>query len=111
MAASAAMTRPAPRSHSVAVIQPELPVLQNTRSHRKVATKNAIGNGMSIGWIGCPAMLAVLFGLRRVIAIARGPQPFAKRRDCSIKAGSAKREHWRRREVPIFEGCVAKYLC
>src|SRR5215475_2793568 len=32
-------------------------------SQTSVATKNAIGNGMSIGWMGCPAMLAVGWGL------------------------------------------------
>ena len=31
--------------------------------HHHFATKKAIGNGISIGWIGWPAMLAVLFGL------------------------------------------------
>jgi hypothetical protein len=52
MAAKAAITRPVPKSHSVASNQRSLPLPQNIRSHRKVGTKNAIGNGISIGWIG-----------------------------------------------------------
>src|SRR3954447_25118195 len=32
-------------------------------SQARVATKNAMGNGISIGWIGWPAMLAVERGL------------------------------------------------
>src|SRR5947207_202464 len=62
-AASAAMISPAPSSHSVASNQLAFRVPQKTRSHTKVATKKAIGNGISIGWIGCPATLAVLRGL------------------------------------------------
>jgi hypothetical protein len=34
-----------------------------SRLESKVETKKAIGNGISIGCIGCPAIDAVLFGL------------------------------------------------
>jgi len=54
--------RPAPNSHSVGSNQPGRPVIQNPTSHANVAIKNAIGNGINIGWIGWPAMLAVLQG-------------------------------------------------
>ena len=77
---SAAMIRPAPSSHSVASNQREFPVAQKTRSQTNVATKNAIGNGISIGWIGCPAMLAVLRGFRDGFggAIVMGSTPEQK---------------------------------
>jgi hypothetical protein len=52
--------------------QNELPLRQKARSHTKVATKKAIGNGTSIGWIGCPAILAVLLGFGMIASQVRG---------------------------------------
>jgi hypothetical protein len=39
-------------------------VRQKTRSQKNAAVKNATGNGINIGWIGWPAILAVLRGFR-----------------------------------------------
>jgi hypothetical protein len=36
------------------------------RSQTNVATKNAIGKGISMGWIGCPKKLAELTGFAMV---------------------------------------------
>jgi hypothetical protein len=66
IAARSAMTMPAPSSHSDAIDQSALPVRQKARSHTSVATKNAMGNGISIGWIGWPPMLAVERGFDMV---------------------------------------------
>src|SRR5581483_7530670 len=63
VAASAAITRPAPNSQTLAVAQAWLPVCQTMRSATKAETKKAIGKGTSMGWMGWPAMLAVLRGL------------------------------------------------
>src|SRR3954471_24121935 len=62
-AARAAITRPAPNSHVADVATVALPLRQNTTSHTSVATKKATGKGISMGWMGWPAMLAVLRGL------------------------------------------------
>ena len=48
----------------VASAQLMFAVCQKTRSQKNAAIKNAIGNEMNIGWIGWPAMLAVLRGFR-----------------------------------------------
>src|SRR5687767_5431289 len=58
------MMRPAPSNQRVASAQLEFAVCQNTRSHTNAAMKNAIGNGINIGWTGWPAILAVLRGFR-----------------------------------------------
>src|SRR3954470_10781566 len=58
------MIKAAPRSQSEAVLQAGLPVRQKIRSQTNVATRKATGNGISIGWSGCPAIWAVLCGLR-----------------------------------------------
>src|SRR4051794_29196533 len=68
-AASAAMIRAAPRSQSEAVLQAGLPVRQKIRSQTNVATRNATGNGISMGWSGCPAIWAVLCGLGEAIVL------------------------------------------
>src|SRR5665213_4423423 len=65
-AAIAAITRPAPSNQGVAMAQAWLAVCQKTRSQMNVATKNAIGNGTSIGWMGWPAIFAVLRGFGMV---------------------------------------------
>src|SRR2546421_4565487 len=62
-AATNAVMTAAPRSHIDARAQFAFPVDQKTRSVTKAETRNATGNGISMGWIGCPAMLAVLLGL------------------------------------------------
>ena len=51
-AASAAITRPAPSNQGVAAAHATFPVCQKTKSETNVPTKNAIGNGISMGWIG-----------------------------------------------------------
>ena len=66
-AASAAMIKAAPSSQSAAVLQAGLPVRQKIKSQASVATRKATGNGISIGWSGCPAICAVLCGLREAI--------------------------------------------
>src|SRR4051812_48648521 len=63
MAARAAINKPAPKSHVADVATVALPLRQNTTSHTSVATKKATGNGISMGCMGWPAMLAVLRGL------------------------------------------------
>src|SRR5205085_7401040 len=37
-------------------------VFQKARSETRARTKHAIGNGITIGWIGCPAICAVDLG-------------------------------------------------
>src|SRR4051794_9669399 len=72
-AASAAMIRAAPRSQSEAVLQAGLPVRQKIRSQTNVATRKATGNGISMGWSGCPAIWAVLCGLgETIVFLLRG---------------------------------------
>jgi len=55
-AASAAMMRPMPNNQSEALAQKSFDVLQNARSETRAKTKQAMGKGMSIGWMGCPAI-------------------------------------------------------
>src|SRR3954471_10477226 len=62
-AARAAITRPAPNSQVADVATVALPLRQNATSHTSVATNKATGNGINMGWMGWPAMLAVLRGL------------------------------------------------
>src|SRR5689334_5312963 len=60
IAASKPMRTPAPTSQIEARAQKGSAVPQNTRSVASTPTRNAIGNGTSIGWIGCPKSDAVL---------------------------------------------------
>jgi hypothetical protein len=64
------MRRAAPRRYREAVLQAGLRVDQKRRSQTKVETRKAIGKGMSIGWRGCPAICAVVFGF---LAIGETP--------------------------------------
>src|SRR5689334_12609982 len=67
------MIKAAPRSQSEAVLQAGLPVRQKIRSQTNVATRNATGNGISMGCSGCPAIWAVLCGLGdAIIFLLRG---------------------------------------
>src|SRR5205823_7388033 len=66
----------------------------------KVATKNAIGNGISIGWIGWPAMLAVLRGFRIGVFIAISAPPDQSRWSTHrLGAGLGKPQRLARRAV------------
>src|SRR5207248_3402002 len=56
------MVRPIPNSDRDAVDQKSLDVIQKARSETRARTKHAIGNGITIGWIGCPAICAVDLG-------------------------------------------------
>src|SRR5262245_59243443 len=85
MAASAAITRPAPSSHVDAVANAALVVDQKPISQTSAATKNAIGNGMSIGWMGCPAMLAVERGLAMAASIGKVPGLSTRTRNCGFR--------------------------
>jgi hypothetical protein len=80
------MTRPAPKSQSDTEDQNETPVRQNAKSQTKAATKNAIGNGISIGCNGWPAIEAVLFGLGVVGLVIREPPPPEKRVSLAMNA-------------------------
>jgi hypothetical protein len=64
---------PAPKSHIDAVAHAPPPVIQKATSVAKAVTRKTTGNGMSIGWIGCPAICAVLRGLG--MASLRCPSP------------------------------------
>src|SRR4029079_7685732 len=75
-AAKAAMTRPAPISQRDAVAQNVFPVCQKRKSHKKAATKNAMGKGISIGCSGWPAIDTVLLGLLAIgVGMVDTPAP------------------------------------